>query len=97
VKGKIGLEEHFALHDTLDDSRPFVPGEYWPELESRLLDVHERRLALMDRHGMEMMILSLNAPAVQAIPEARLATSITPRTGSMRRASARPTARRSVD
>jgi hypothetical protein len=25
VKGKIALEEHFALEQTLDDSRPFVP------------------------------------------------------------------------
>jgi 2,3-dihydroxybenzoate decarboxylase len=28
----------------------------------------------MDRHGMEMMILSLNAPAIQAIPDRRKAT-----------------------
>jgi 2,3-dihydroxybenzoate decarboxylase len=67
--GKIGLEEHFALTDTLDDSRPFVPVDYWPELESRLLDIQARRLALMDAHGMQMMILSLNAPTVQAVPD----------------------------
>jgi predicted TIM-barrel fold metal-dependent hydrolase len=67
--GKIGLEEHFATPDTLEDSRPFVPLDYWPELRSRLLDLHERRLALMDAHGMAMMILSLNAPTIQAIPE----------------------------
>ncbi len=66
--GKIGLEEHVALTDTLDDSRPFVPVDYWPELESRLLDIQDRRLALMDAHGMQMMILSLNAPTVQAVP-----------------------------
>ncbi|OGA05150.1 MAG: amidohydrolase [Betaproteobacteria bacterium RIFCSPLOWO2_02_FULL_62_17] len=69
MQGKIGLEEHFALTETLGDSRPFVPDDYWPELEARLLDIQERRLALMDRHGMQMMILSLNAPAIQAMPD----------------------------
>ena len=69
MQGKIGLEEHFALTETLEDSRPFVPVDYWPELESRLLDIQKRRIELMDRHGMQMMILSLNAPAIQAIPD----------------------------
>lgn len=69
MQGKIGLEEHFALTETLDDSRPFVPVDYWPELESRLLDIHQKRLALMDQYGMQMMILSLNAPAIQAMPD----------------------------
>jgi predicted TIM-barrel fold metal-dependent hydrolase len=74
--GKIALEEHFAIPDTLLDSAGFVPAEYWPELKSRLLDVHERRLAEMDRHGIEMMILSLNAPAVQAIPDSAMALEV---------------------
>lgn len=69
MDGKIGLEEHFALEDTLGDSQPFVPAECWPELRGRLLDFQERRIAEMDRHGIEMMLLSLNAPAVQAIPD----------------------------
>ena len=69
MNGKIGLEEHFALPETLQDSAGFVPGDYWKELSKRLLDIHEDRLRLMDESGMEMMILSLNAPAVQAIPD----------------------------
>ena len=76
MQGKIGLEEHFAIPDTLSDSAGFVPQDYWRELESRLLDIHEKRLRLMDAHGMEMMILSLNAPAVQAIAEAKKANEI---------------------
>jgi len=76
MKGKIALEEHFALEDTLGDSSPFVPADYWPELKSRLLDFHEKRLGLMDRHGIEVMILSLNAPAVQAVPDPRKATEL---------------------
>ena len=76
MQGKIGLEEHFAIQDTLADSAGFVPNDYWPELSSRLLDIHEKRLRQMDEHGMEMMILSLNAPAVQALPDPRKAGEI---------------------
>ncbi len=76
MQGKIGLEEHFAIPETLQDSAGFVPGDYWKELSLRLLDIHERRLREMDENGMEMMILSLNAPAVQAIPDTRKAVEI---------------------
>jgi gamma-resorcylate decarboxylase len=76
MEGKIGLEEHFAIAETLGDSAGFVPDDHWPELRSRILDIHERRLQLMDQHGMEMMILSLNAPAVQAIPDPNKANEI---------------------
>ena len=65
--GKIALEEHFAIEETLMDSAGFVPEDHWPELKSRILDIQDRRLRLMDQHGIERMILSLNAPAVQAI------------------------------
>jgi gamma-resorcylate decarboxylase len=76
MEGKIGLEEHFAIPETLNDSAGFVPDDHWPELRSRILDIHERRLREMDHHGMEMMILSLNAPAVQAIPDIKKANDI---------------------
>jgi 2,3-dihydroxybenzoate decarboxylase len=77
--GKIGLEEHFAIPETLQDSAGFVPGDYWTELSGRLLDIHDRRLHEMDANGMEMMILSLNAPAVQAIPQRNKAIEIAKR------------------
>jgi len=76
MQGKIGLEEHFAVEETLMDSAVFVPEDHWAELKSRLLDIQDRRLRLMDRHGMEMMLLSLNAPAVQAIPDPARATRL---------------------
>jgi len=76
MQGKIALEEHFAIPDTLMDSAGFVPDSYWPELKDRLLDIQDKRLAQMDRHGVEMMILSLNAPAVQAIPDVARANEI---------------------
>src|SRR5690349_16422068 len=64
MQGKIGLEEHFAIPETLNDSAGFVPGDYWKELSRRLLDIQDDRLRQMDENGMEMMLLSLNAPAV---------------------------------
>jgi 2,3-dihydroxybenzoate decarboxylase len=76
VKGKIALEEHFAIEDTLQDSAGFVPDSYWTELSARLLDIHDRRLKLMDEYDIEMMLLSLNAPAVQAIPDPKRAHDI---------------------
>ena len=76
MQGKIGLEEHFAIPDTLDDSRGFFPDGIWTELKERLLDLHGRRLRLMDAHGIEMMLLSLNAPVVQAIPDAAKADAL---------------------
>jgi len=76
LNGKIGLEEHFAIPETLQDSAGFVPDDYWKELSARLLDIHDKRLREMDAHGMEMMILSLNAPAVQAIPSQQKANEV---------------------
>src|SRR5882724_7017985 len=76
MQGKIALEEHFAIPETLMDSAGFVPESYWPELKERLLDIQDKRLRQMDEQGVAMMILSLNAPAVQAIPDARKANDI---------------------
>jgi 2,3-dihydroxybenzoate decarboxylase len=76
MQGKVALEEHFAIPETLQDSAGFVPGDYWKELQHRLLDIQDTRLKLMDAHGIETMILSLNAPAVQAIPDRKKAIEI---------------------
>ena len=76
MDGKIGLEEHFAIADTLQDSAGFLPPEDWQELSGRLTDPEDWRLREMDAHGMETMILSLNAPAVQAIPEVARAADV---------------------
>ena len=65
---KIALEEHFAIDATVQDSAGFVPPSYWVELKRRLLDIHDRRIDEMDRNGVELMVLSLNAPTVQAVP-----------------------------
>ena len=65
MQGKIALEEHFAIAATLADSQMFG-AHVWNELGPRLTDF-DKRLRLMDASGVELMILSLNAPAVQAI------------------------------
>ena len=76
MKGKIALEEHFAIPGTLQDSNGFLPDEIWTELSGRLLDIHGKRLRQMDEHGIEMMLLSLNAPAIQAIPDVNRANEL---------------------
>lgn len=67
MKGKIGLEEHFAIAETLDDSERYFNNEVWPQFSKKILDLMKNRINEMDCYGMEMMILSLNSPAVQAI------------------------------
>jgi gamma-resorcylate decarboxylase len=69
MNGKVALEEHFAIDDTLLDSKGYLPDRTWAELSRRILDIADLRVAEMDRNGIAMMILSLNAPAIQAIPD----------------------------
>jgi gamma-resorcylate decarboxylase len=48
----------------------------WAELKARLLDLHDNRLRRMDEYGIEMLLLSLNAPVIQAIPDPLRANDI---------------------
>jgi 2,3-dihydroxybenzoate decarboxylase len=75
MQNKIALEEHFATEATLGDSQVFG-AHVWDVLGPRLIDVQDLRLKEMDKHGIEMMILSLNAPAIQAIPDTRRAIAV---------------------
>src|ERR1044072_4303081 len=75
MHGKIGLKEHFAIEATLADSKVFG-AEVWEELGPRLTDFQDKRLRLMDASGVELMILSLNAPAVQAIWDVKRAIHV---------------------
>ena len=75
MQGKIALEEHFAIEATLGDSHVFG-AHVWKDLGHRLIDVQVTRLGEMDKHGIEMMILSLNAPAVQEIHDIKTATAV---------------------
>ena len=75
MQGKIALEEHFALEATLADSKVFG-AHVWEELGPRLTDFQDKRLRLMDASGVEMMVLSLNAPAVQGIHDVKQAIAV---------------------
>ena len=76
MDSKIGLEEHFAIGETVADSQGYLPDQIWPELRDRLLDIQDRRIREMDENGMEMMLLSLNAPVVQAVPDTAKAADL---------------------
>src|SRR5256885_4336056 len=75
MSGKIALEEHFAIEATLGDSKVFG-AHVWEELGPRLTDFQDKRLRLMDASGVELMIASLNAPAVQAIWDVKRAIAV---------------------
>jgi gamma-resorcylate decarboxylase len=76
MQGKIVLEEHFAIPETLEDSHGYFPDRVWQEVKSRVMDIQDRRLREMDGNGIELMLLSLNAPAVQAISDTARAAEI---------------------
>lgn len=65
----IALEEHFVTpelaHYGAGTSAIAQPG-VWAEASRRLLDFTEERLPEMDRAGLDMQVLSLNSPGIQA-------------------------------
>jgi len=63
--GKIALEEHFVIPETLAASYG-APGS--PEFQRRLEDIGSARIAEMDRGGLDVCILSLVGDGIQAIP-----------------------------
>jgi 2,3-dihydroxybenzoate decarboxylase len=68
MTGKIALEEHFAPPDLAEPyAQRFSPGA-WRQITQGLEDIGTRRIAEMDRGGVELCILSLTAPGIQAIP-----------------------------
>jgi 2,3-dihydroxybenzoate decarboxylase len=71
VHGKIAFEEHFALEDTLEQTRTFAgDSDAWDDFTRQILDLEGERLGHMDDTGIELAILSLNAPGVQRILDA---------------------------
>lgn len=68
MQKKIAFEEHCAIEETLEQTRAFA-GESgsWDDFTRQILDLGDERLDRMDRNGVELSILSLNAPGVQAI------------------------------
>ncbi|MFJ9888981.1 amidohydrolase family protein [Streptomyces sp. NPDC091287] len=65
----IGLEEHFVtpeLEGYGAGSASILQPEKWREASRRLLDITGERLAEMDAAGLDMQVLSLNSPGIQA-------------------------------
>ncbi len=88
MKGKIAFEEHFAIEETLGETRNFAGDSgMWDEFTEQILDLDDRRLAHMDESGIELAVLSLNAPGVQCITDADQAMDVA-RKGNERMAEA---------
>jgi len=66
TNGKITLEEHFALAETIGASSA---SGLTPEARLQILDMGTGRIAEMDRGGVEICILSLVAPGIQGISD----------------------------
>jgi predicted TIM-barrel fold metal-dependent hydrolase len=76
--GKIALEEHFVLAETIDTS--YAVRDLPPATRNRILDLGSGRIADMDRGGLDICILSLTAPGVQGIPKVKEAIAQARRT-----------------
>src|SRR5439155_22471200 len=79
MEGKIALEEHFAIPETINpahDARYASWFPAWPDIKRRLLDLQELRLPEMDKHGIELVILGLHNPAVQGITDPKHAATV---------------------
>ena len=68
MQGKIAVEEHFRIAETTGSEGRY-PGPYWAGLSAKLLDLHDVRLAEMDKTGIEIEVISLNSNAIQGIPD----------------------------
>lgn len=68
MQGKIAFEEHFAIQETLEQTRAFAgESDDFDAFKRRILDLGDERLGLMDANGIALAILSLNAPGIQRI------------------------------
>jgi predicted TIM-barrel fold metal-dependent hydrolase len=61
---KIALEEHFVIPETLDASSAAAGSS---DFQQQIAEIGSRRIAEMDRGGVELCILSLTAPGIQGI------------------------------
>jgi 2,3-dihydroxybenzoate decarboxylase len=77
MKGKIGFEEHFAIKETLEETRSFAGDSgFWDDFTRQIFDLDDERLEHMDKTGIEFAILSLNSPGVQSILDADEAMNV---------------------
>jgi predicted TIM-barrel fold metal-dependent hydrolase len=77
MRDKIAFEEHFALPETLEQTRAFSgDSAVLDDFTRQVLDLGAERLKHMDATGIELALLSLNAPGVQGIVDRAQALEI---------------------
>ncbi|GAA4288846.1 amidohydrolase family protein [Georgenia daeguensis] len=72
----IGLEEHFVTQDLVGygaSTAGIAQPQAWADASRRLLDINEERLPEMDAAGLDVQVLSLNSPGIQAETDPALA------------------------
>jgi len=79
MQGKIAVEEHFGLAETAAKSVRIPESRYWAEIQGKLVDLFDRRLAEMDACGIEREVLSLNANGIQEVPDTAAAVDLAKR------------------
>jgi 2,3-dihydroxybenzoate decarboxylase len=74
MNNKIAFEEHMAIPETIAETKDFA-GESgrFDDFVTEILDLDDQRLGMMDSAGIELAILSLNAPAIQSIRDTQQA------------------------
>jgi len=84
MDGKIALEEHWAIDETLHIAgQPIAASAWWEELSRLLVDFRDKRLAGMDANGIEFAIVGLNSPALQAILDPAEAAAVARRSNDI--------------
>lgn len=73
---KIAIEEHFNTPELADAWGKYYPADIWKRLKPALLDIEGKLLSDMDACDIEMSVLSLGSPGIQAIPERRQAIDV---------------------
>ena len=74
----IGVEEHFVTPELAHYSAPaerIAQPAVWKNASRRLLDLTGERLDAMDAAGLDVQVLSLNSPGIQAERDARVAVA----------------------
>ncbi|WP_375384912.1 amidohydrolase family protein [uncultured Microbacterium sp.] len=75
---KIALEEHFVTPDLVGygaGTSAIAQPKAWADASRRLLDFTEERIPEMDAYGLDMEVLSLNSPGIQAEKDAATAVA----------------------
>lgn len=75
---KIALEEHFTTPELAGSyvARPTQSDALFADVERRLADFDGLRLEMMDRTGIERMVLSVTTPGVQGVRDTREAVRL---------------------